>query len=282
MSIRLGYLVKPVMAVAVLALAGLQPAAAALIVDRGLPTDNLNNAAGSNRSNVAWDLYPPETYISGDDFTLPDAGGKAWRIDTIRVWVIADNSQGVSIALGDRYDTVSLFLGDASATTADRVKTSGIIAGSNATDNPDVVITPVTYSNGEEYQGPSGSFMQIWQIDFNNLGVFAPGKLMFAVDGVGPLDIYWFNHASNAALSGSPQDGADDQMLWFTGSASDASVTLSGTWDSNGSGWDKSSDHNIQVFATAVSVPEPGTLALLGFGLFAVFAAGRRRVAVER
>ncbi|HEY5082878.1 MAG TPA: hypothetical protein VII48_00025, partial [Rhizomicrobium sp.] len=45
-------------------------AASVLVVDRGLPTDNLNDAAGANRSNVAW-ADDPVPYFYGDTFTLP-------------------------------------------------------------------------------------------------------------------------------------------------------------------------------------------------------------------
>lgn len=264
---------------AVLVVAALQPAAATLIVDRGLPTANLNSSAGSNRSNVAWDFNPPETYISGDDFSLPTLGasGAAWKIDKIRVWAIAGNAADVPpFELGDRYNTISLFLGTdgPTGTIINRAKTASINAGAHTTDNPDIVITPVTYNSGVSYQGSSGDFIQIWQIDFNNLGLFNPGELMFGVDATG-TGKNWFNHASNAALSGSPQEGADNQMRWYTGSASDTSITFGGFWDSNGYGWDKSSDHNIQVFAT--TVPDPATLALLGIGLAAGLGATRRR-----
>lgn len=273
--------IRSVFIIAVLGVAALQPVAATLIVDRGLPTANLNNPAGSNRSNVAWDFYPPETYISGDDFLLPSPGasGTAWKIDKIRVWAIAGNAADdvPPFELGDRYNTISLFLGadGPAGTSIGRVKTGSIDTGAHTTDNPDIVITPVTYSSGVDYQGSSGSSIQTWQIDFNNLGVFNPGELMFGVDATGTDKNYWFNHASNAALSGSPQDGADNRMRFYTGAALDTSITFDEFWDSSGYGWDKSSDHNIQVFATAV--PEPATLLLLGIGLAGLGFARRRR-----
>ena len=43
-----------------------------LVVDRGLPTANLNNAAGADRSNVAWSNG--NDWVSGDSFTV----GSAW------------------------------------------------------------------------------------------------------------------------------------------------------------------------------------------------------------
>ncbi len=58
------------------------------LFDRGLPTDNLNNDAGSNRSNVEWadneTLATDAFYLPGDDFTLSGSG--TYIVDTIRVW----------------------------------------------------------------------------------------------------------------------------------------------------------------------------------------------------
>lgn len=42
------------------------------VVDRGLPDDNLNNAAGASRSNVAWAFYGG--WVAGDDFTVGQPG----------------------------------------------------------------------------------------------------------------------------------------------------------------------------------------------------------------
>jgi len=66
------------------------PAAMAdtLLVDRGLPTANLNNAAGADRSNVGWGYANYDNWFTGDDFTLAAVDGQ-WRIDTIRTWAYA-------------------------------------------------------------------------------------------------------------------------------------------------------------------------------------------------
>ncbi len=82
-------------------------------------------------------------------------------------------------------------------------------------------------------------------------------------------------HAANATLSGSPQEGADNQFLEF-----DARGTFLGTVDSNGNGWNKSSDINVQIFGKVVfspkSVPE-STAGLLTFALVGIsLLLGRR------
>jgi hypothetical protein len=67
----------------------------------------------------------------------------------------------------------------------------------------------------------------------------------------------WYNHASNAALSGARQDGADGQMLLF-----DAAGRAEGAFGADGHGWDKPSDINVQIFAHRVETrgkPGPRT-----------------------
>ena len=53
-----------------------------LVFDRGLPTANLNNAAGANRSNVAWAF--DGDYITGDDFSFGTVGEK-WLLSLIHI-----------------------------------------------------------------------------------------------------------------------------------------------------------------------------------------------------
>jgi len=102
------------------------------------------------------------------------------------------------------------------------------------------------------------------------------GEVVFAVDGIDAgLSQYWFAHASNAARSGTTQQGVDDSMYWFSGNALDSTVTLGGAWSSDGYGWDKASDHNVRVWAA--QVPEPGTWLLLLAGAVAVAGTGRWR-----
>ncbi len=57
---------------------------AQVIFDRGLPTINLNNAAGANRSNVSWQSTPGGSFV-GDDFTIGTIG-QTFVINSLTVW----------------------------------------------------------------------------------------------------------------------------------------------------------------------------------------------------
>jgi hypothetical protein len=232
-----------------------------LIFDRGLPTANLNNAAGADRSNVAWADYSPyggANWAIGDDFNFGSTG--TFQISDLRVWIVATDSQPLS----DMWSDLTLFGGgtDASEIAAlSTVSTSG--------SDPNVSITPVTYADGSSYQGTSGDYINIYQVDFLNLNWTVDGDTTytFFIGGTPTSDntslyggVSPFLSASNAALSGSTQQGADNlaREISYDGSNN---VLSTDSWDSNAIGiWDKSSDINVQVFVT----PEPTSILLLG------------------
>ncbi len=226
-------------------------ACADLLVDRGLPGANLNNDAGANRSNVAWvdGGYTNATtpyYLLGDTFS--NTTGQAWAINTIRVWAVGNT-------------TTARLLG-------------GLTGGSMGVASGSAAISSALYSGGATYQGTSGSPIGMFELDFSVNIVLAAGEsYSFFLDGTGGAYTVPFMHASNAALSGSPQDGSDDMMLsaLLTGD----SLSEIASWTSAGNGWDKASDFNVQVFGDAV--PEPASLALVGLGLACAAGVARRR-----
>jgi hypothetical protein len=255
-----------VMVALVLAIVG-PASASSLLFDRGLPTTNLNNDAGANRSNVAWaDGEPTNStvpyWLPGDDFTIGSGG--TYNIDKIRVWTVK-YSDNLSLWAGPEGGTISKI-------------------GTNPT------VTEVTYDGSTNYQGSSGNFLSIYQVDFAlNWNITGGQKYQFFVDGPwntsGTGYVNPFLHASNKDLSGSPQQGADDYFLWMemdTNSWPNGVAGSVGTWNSGtgggslgwGSGWDKASDGNVQIYG----VPLPGALLLLGAGLFRLTAYGRRKV----
>lgn len=268
---------KKLLAGLAISLAATSIANAVLVIDRGLPTANLNNVSGANRSNVSWGFgQNPEEYFSGDDFTLGatgDSNNPVWKINTITTWATAGPNNDSNFDLSDRFLDARLYVGGLSGLSL--VQSTGFANSAKTGDNPDVIISKVNYSNGEGYQGTSGSFIQLWKIEWTNLNLIVnPGELtQFGVTG-SALDQSthtWFNHASNAALSGSTQQGSDDLYRYHT--LNDL-ASGSGAWTSNGNGWDKASDVNILVEAEAV--PEPATM-LLASALIPFLARKRKK-----
>lgn len=260
MKIMIKVLMLTVLTCSIALAAAVQAAAQVMVVDRGLPVDNLNNAASSNRSNVSWS-YPPD-WVTGDDFTIGTAGD-VWIVTKVRGW----STQGApgGLELGDRFQSVTLYGGPIDSihlpltngtflygTAITPLMSGNLELGSSSNSNSNITHTRVQYAGGLDYQGYSGLYIQLWQHDFNLAWVVNGGqKYGFSADGVLRTGVTynWFNHASNAALSGSTQDGADGLYLgWYR---------LDMGWmyvnDSNGNGWDKSSDINVQIFAKRVA-----------------------------
>jgi hypothetical protein len=229
----------------------LDATAQVMVFDRGLPTTNLNGVPNPNQSNVLWadiESLPDTPWLPGDDFTL--AGTGAHTVTTIRVW--SPYSVGMTLRGG--------------------VAGNAIVPISST-----YVATLVTYTNGESFQATDQSFRPLYQLDF---AVVIPlnggGTYQFFLDGppvatnvVGDFAGALL-HASNAALSGSPQQGADDVFLFLD----TAGVVL--TWNSaTGAGtycgcvgWNKTSDANVQVFELAPLAPGAVAVpALSGMGL---------------
>ncbi len=140
------------------ALVGSQSASAQVLVfDRGLPTANLNNAAGVNRSNFLWadiETLPDTPFLPGDDFTL--AAG-TYTLTTIRVWTTTN--VGLSLRGGPAGSPSTLLSNTFTA-------------------------TPVTYSNLQTYERAAGGFIPLFQVDFTvNIALSGGTTFQFFVDG---------------------------------------------------------------------------------------------------
>jgi hypothetical protein len=223
----------------------------ALVVDRGLPQANLNNVSGTARSNVRW--ADAQGFL-GDDFVI-GAPGEHWVIDSIRTWTVPGLHDAEPDFLGDYYQDVRLYFGKSDSGLTPRVAVP-LSAGSNDTGDANVAISEATRAGALLYDD-FGKALRIWQVDFNNVNLAVEGGVRYgfgvwgmgrAIPGSNDKSYLWFNHASNASLSAARQDGADGQMLLF-----DASGKAAGSFVSQGNGWDKTSDINVQVFAHRVA-----------------------------
>jgi hypothetical protein len=237
-----------------------------ILFDRGLPTTNLNNAAGADRSNVAWgepasgEASPPTASI-GENFTLSQGA----TIDSLTVWVI-DNSATAPSAF-------QLWLG------ADASPGAGSTASVSEIATSPTSVTSVTYSGGSTYQGTSGNFSNIYEVEFSGLGLTeSAGTYAFSVSGDTETGMLTpFLSASNAALGGAYQIAGDGYVYAFD-SSGDMDTANGYPWGDI-AGWDKTSD--IDVVVAGTPVPEPASLSLFGVALIGLwgFTWARRRKA---
>jgi hypothetical protein len=264
---------------------GLAPTASAdsVIFDRGLPNStNVNNAAGANRSNVSWGnhIFNGNYFMVGDNIDLsltPNTIG-GWVIHDIRVWEVANTEIGSATSTSPpagsspnvEFSSLTLFLG-AAYTTLKPV--SSTYTSTFAQYLP----------GGLNYQGATGGYFPLYQIDFSGLNILVPAtkNLGFAIDAVPNNGNAWFIHASNAALSGTVQQGADNFYELYCGNSATPGASTSASYcnliDSNGNGFDKSSDINVEVFGSASAVPEPTTFGLFSAGLLGLILYRRRK-----
>jgi len=222
-----------------------------LVVNRGLPQSNLNNGSGPVRSNVRWGWH--DHGFVGDGFTI-GSPGERWVIDSIRTWAVPGDASHLPDHLADFFEDVRLYFGG-SDTGLTPVSTAALTRGSDETGNRNVRISEATQAGALLYDD-FGAGLRIWQVEFGNLNLTVEGgvKYRFGVWGMGrPVPgmegktYTWFNHASNAPLSGTRQDGAEGVMLLF-----DAAGRSEGVFNAEGNGWDKPANINVQVFAHPV------------------------------
>jgi hypothetical protein len=221
---------------------------AGVIFERALPTANLNDAAGANRSNISWGPGD-SSYILGDDFTLASDS----VINSLSVWEVSNGGSPTT-----EFGSLSLYAGA----------------------DPDLAFISSSYLSslvsGYQYQGSSGAFYDVYKITFSGLNLTVAGGVLydFGVGATPGTESSLSLHASHAALSGSTQDGADGFFFGFSGPP----YTLAYVIDPAAGEvplWDKGSDINVEIEGSAV--PEPATFGLLSIGAGALLFLRRRR-----
>jgi len=240
--------------------------ASSLMFDRGLPSENLNQAAGANRSNVSWASGTQGGFV-GDDFSIGSAG-TTYVIDSLTVWGAQFNPLSSDIS------DITLWLGKQGSQLSS--VSTGSVTG-NMNSNPNINHSFVTYADGVTstyWSDNSQTDIPIAQTIFSGLNLTVEGGQLydFGIAAGGPFG--WFGHASNAALSGTPQDGADGLYRVF-----DSAGNFLNTVDSSVTGWDKSSDINVQVTAAPIPLPAAGWLLLTAVGGLGLATRRRRKAA---
>ena len=234
-----------------------------VLFQRGLPVQNLNNAAGLNRSNVGplnGDFGPGfGPYILGDDFSLPTSS----VIHNLSVWVIGNALASAPVAPTAEFTSITLYGGNdqtaltalSSAYTATRVWYTGVFDFQSTTD---------------------GLFYPIYQITFSGLtwNVFGNTLYNFAIGAVPVGNNTLALHASNAALGGGTQTGADNSFLFFLNNPPIATFAS----DANSvTGFPTGADANVLITGDVVVIPEPSTLGLLALGASAILLRRLKR-----
>lgn len=274
-----------------LLLAGVAPGCfASMLYLDALPNINLNDSAGSFRSNIAFGESDPTAAFDGTAVTF----NSPVLIDTVSNWSIAS---AYGEALGNEFSSVTLYfrpvggtwqvLSTGSPDTSFDVPLHPFEVGDS---NPNMLSTqvaffaPVLPKNSYEGDGTPGVFYPIWQNDFGNLNLVLPaGTYEFAVNGTGSAPDpnsgygYWYNSFVNGLLSGSLQSDMSGTYLRcsyadMSGPCFVEDPTLDGTWD-------KGANFNLAVEGTAL--PEPGSALMVGIGfpLLCGFLAFRQRQA---
>ena len=235
-----------------------------VLFQRGLPVQNLNNAAGLNRSNVGplnGDFGPGfgGPYILGDDFSLPTSS----VIHNLSVWVIGNALNSAPVAPTTEFTSITLYGGN------DQTALTALSSAYTA--------TRVQYTGGLDFQSTTnGFFYPIYQITFSGLtwNVFGNTLYNFAIGAVPVGNNTLALHASNAALSGGTQTGADNSFLFFLNNppiatfASDASSVFN---------FPKGADANVLIAGAVVITPEPSTLGLLALGASSILLRRLKR-----
>lgn len=229
------------------------PPGSSLVFDRGLPTANLNLDADADpgndsaRSNIV--IWAGETTVIGDDFTIGNSG-ESWIIDRVRVWTDDyETWEGNPISFADEFNNLRLY--GSLADNPLNLLMSGNFTAGDGLDNPNIILSKITYINGQDHYYSDGFWKEMYQLDFDNLNWSIDGGVKYQVGIYGEGKLFnpyvwvWTHHASNKDLSGSLQQGTDDNIrVWADPTAPIELVNLQTVGV-----WNKPADINMQIWA---------------------------------
>lgn len=237
-----------------------------IIFQRALPTTNLNNAAGVNRSNAGpiQGSFGGTPFTLGDDFILPGTGSIV--IDSISVFMITNTLAGTP---SSEFSQIRLFGG------ADNFPVPSPLTQLSQT----YTATKVQYNGATDFQSLSSSTLfSIYQLTFAGLGwtVQKNQYYDFAVNGT-PIGGNTFAlSVSNDVLGGATNPGApawDGSFLFFQGNPLNlTAASNTGTLI----GFGKGADVNV-IITSGVPVPEPASFGMFAIGLGALVMRLRRK-----
>jgi hypothetical protein len=236
----------------------------------------VNNAAGANEANVAWqsasDFGTGNWILAGDDFSLSTSA----NISQVTVYEISNGtapSTGAASSADapqNEFQSITLFYGTDSA---------GLTNSTSDYDSQQIFYEP-----GEQnFEDLGGTYHAVYALSFNVNWNLTSGVLYgFGVDAVpaGITGNQLFLAASNVPLSlasGAIEDGTANEFAYWaeTGEQGSSIPQFAGYCDAScqsASGF-SGSDINVTL---ATTTPEPGTCALFGLGL-ALCAFSRRK-----
>ncbi len=260
-----------------------------------LPNSNLNLAAGDLQSNAALGESDPTAAFDATSITF----SQYTDISSVSIWSVASV---FGQPLGDEFSSVSLYFRAADGTwqvleTGSPDTSFDVPGDPNAvgSSNPNMIFTQVSYSGpvsnpANSYEGAPGVYYPIWQNTFLNLDmVLPPGTYEFGINGVGADPDastgygFWYTSFVDGPLSGSYQSSSSyPSNPGIAQSTSNGSYLRCSYADLSGpcfqedpvadGTWDTPLDMNIEIDGT--TLPEPGSAAMLGIGLFALGVSG--------
>jgi len=255
---------------------------ASTLYQYALPTTNLNQAAGTSRSNASliganYGTVDGAADIIGDDFVLNSTS----VITSLTVYAIADSADPDAGTLDQQFTSISLYTGASSDFSAPVTLTSTL-------DSAQLALAPIVYYTGTtDYQTldtPGTAFFSIYAVTFTGLDWSVPaGQLSYF--GIGSVPIGGNSLALSISLD--PNANLYDPFLIYTGNPYTPTYEDTGTdvcgFDAYGAcgitqtGSSPTGGYSVVNVDIEGSTPEPSTLGLLGLGIGALALKLRRR-----